>query len=84
MPPTADEEMRELIRFAGHKFQVRLDGQELVAVLSALRLACRHPGFAGPSRAMVESVGRHLEIMAKGQAPDFELLHGVLTLTWAS
>ena len=51
---TEDDLMRELIEFAGHKYVIRIDGQQLTALVAAIQLACRNPNFRGPTRVLVE------------------------------
>ena len=53
---TDEEEMREIIRFAEHKFVIRLDGQQVVALVATIDLACRNPNFRGPTRLIAENI----------------------------
>jgi len=83
MSATNDEnEMREIIRFAGHNFLIRIDGQELLALISTIQLACKHPSFHGPQRVLVEAFAEHLRALAKKEAPELDLLQNVLELGW--
>src|SRR5947208_2973161 len=76
------ELMREMVEFAGHKFAVRIDGQQLVALIATIQLACRHPNFRGPTRVQVEQIAHSLQRLAKQQLPQFDLVHDVLNLGW--
>ncbi len=81
---TDDEEMREIIRFAEHKFVIRLDGQQVVALVATIDLACRHPNFRGPTRLIAEMIAEHLRRIAKHEAPELDLVQSVCNINWIS
>ena len=81
---TEDDLMRELIEFAGHKYVIRIDGQQLTALVAAIQLACRNPNFRGPTRVLVEEIVHQLQRIAKRGAPDLDLIHDVLKFGWNS
>ena len=81
---TDDEEMREIIRFAEHKFVIRLDGQQVVALVATIDLACRHPNFRGPTRLIAEMTAGHLRRIAKHEAPELDLVQSVCNINWIS
>ena len=74
--------MREIIEFSGHKFTIRLDGQQVVALIATIDLACRHPNFHGPTRLISEMLATSLKRIATRQAPDLDLLQSVFNLGW--
>lgn len=76
------ELMREMIAFAGHKFDIRIDGQQLIALLATIQLACRHPNFRGATRQQVEQIAHSFQRLAAAAAPDLDLVHDVLKLGW--
>jgi len=80
---TNTEILQEIIEFSGHKFVVRLDGQQIVALLATIELACRHPAFHGPTRVLAENIGASLQRIARQAAPALDLLEGVCHLGWA-
>ena len=73
-----------LIEFAGHKYVIRIDGQQLTALVAAIQLACRNPNFRGPTRVLVEEIVHQLQRIAKRGAPDLDLIHDVLKFGWNS
>ena len=79
---TDTEVMREIIEFSGHKFVIRLDGQQVVALVATIELACRHPNFHGPTRLIAEMLATSLKRIATQQAPDLDLLQSVFSLGW--
>jgi len=81
---TDDEEMREIIRFAEHKFVIRLDGQQVVALVATIDLACRHPNFRGPTRLIAEMIAEHLRRIAKHEAPELDLVQSVCNINWTA
>jgi len=81
---TDDEEMREIIRFAEHKFVIRLDGQQVVALVATIDLACRHPNFRGPTRLIAGMIAEHLRRIAKHEAPELDLVQSVCNINWIS
>ena len=81
---TDDEELREIIRFAGHKFVIRLDGQQVVALVATIDLACRHPNFRGPTRLIAEMIAKQLRRIARREAPELDLVQSVCNINWIS
>lgn len=79
---TDTEIMREILEFSAHKFTIRVDGQQLIAAISAIELACRHPSFHGANRMMAEGLVTSLKRIATRQAPGFDLLHGACNIGW--
>lgn len=77
-----DEEMREILRFAGHKFTIRMDGQQIMALIASIELACRNPAFRGPSRLLVQEISTHLRRIARHEAPELDLVQSVCNIRW--
>ena len=84
MKTTETEIMREIIEFAGHKFVLRVDGQQLVALVATIELACRNPAFHGPTRVLVEMLSTSLKRIAHQAAPDLDLLESVFNISWTA
>jgi len=74
--------MHEIVEFAAHKFVIRLDGQQIMALVATIDLACRHPSFRGPTRTMAEMVASSLTRIARQAAPDLDLLESVCHIGW--
>lgn len=77
-----DETMREILRFSGHKFTIRMDGQQIVALIAGIDLACRNPAFRGPGRLLVEEIAKHLRRIAAHEAPELDLVQSVCNVRW--
>jgi len=82
MKTTDIDIMREIIEFSGHKFVIRLDGQQLAALVATIELACRNPNFHGPTRTLVEMLATSLKRIATRAAPDLDVLKAVYNLGW--
>jgi len=83
--PMSDEDMmRELLDFAAHKYVIRIDGQQLTALVATIQLACKNPNFRGPTRLLVEAIAQQLQRIAKRGAPDLDLIHDALKIGWQS
>lgn len=77
-----DEVMREILRFSGHKFTIRIDGQQIVALIACIELSCRNPAFRGPSRVLVDGIATHLRRIAQHEAPELDLVQSVCNIHW--
>jgi hypothetical protein len=77
-----DEVMREILRFSGHKFVIRMDGQQIVALIATIDLASRNPNFRGPTRQLAEQIAEHLRRIAGHEAPELDLVQSVCNVRW--
>jgi hypothetical protein len=76
--PIVDNKFREaVLKLTQIKEPMRfeIDAFSWWGIISAIQLACRHPGFKGPGRVRVESLARKVGEILTANDPDLKLLH---------